>query len=91
MPRGVRGSGGSLGNANDLIVAMLSSLAASMEDDAYAEEREVRLIPYPVDGAKPLHRGTDRGVIPYMELMHYENYGWAVAGLDQMVKPRDVV
>lgn len=77
---------GSLGNANDMIVAMLSSLAASMKDEAYAEEREVRLISYPAKGTSPLHRGTDRGVVPYIELMNYENYGWALAGLDALAQ-----
>lgn len=78
---------GRLGNAKDLIVAVLSSLAASLKDEAYSEEREVRLIAYPLHGEKPEHRGTDRGVVPYIELMHYENHGWAVAGLEGLATP----
>ena len=77
---------GELNNANDLIVAMLSSLAASMKDAAYAEEREVRLISFPVAGEPVLHRGTERGVVPYIELIHYENYGWALAGLSEIAR-----
>jgi hypothetical protein len=78
---------GQLGNAKDLIVAVLSSLAASLKDEAYSEEREVRLIAYPLQGQQPDHRGTDRGVVPYIELMHYENHGWAVAGLASLATP----
>lgn len=73
--------------ANELIRGVLSVLAASMKDSAYAEEREVRLITLPFDGIELQHRGAARGVIPYIEITHYENFGWEHAGLQGIGKP----
>ncbi|MGN7187514.1 hypothetical protein [Microbacterium enclense] len=78
---------GTPGAANPLIRGMLASLAASMKDDAYAEEREVRLISYLPQGAKPQHRGAARGVIPYVEITHYSHFGWALMGLQELGNP----
>ncbi|MCC2030531.1 DUF2971 domain-containing protein [Microbacterium sp. YMB-B2] len=72
------------GAASTLVRGVLASLAASMKDSAYAEEQEVRLISYLPVGYRPKHRGSDRGVIPYIEITHHENYGWALAGLDAL-------
>lgn len=67
--------------ANVLIRGLLAALAASMKDSAYAEEKEVRLISYLPEGAHPKHRGSARGVVPYLELTHYPNFGWDLIGL----------
>lgn len=68
--------------ANILLRGLMAALAASMKDSAYAEEKEVRLISYPPEGARPRHRGSARGVIPYLAINHYTNFGWELAGLE---------
>ncbi len=75
------------GAASTLVRGLLASLAASMKDSAYAEEQEVRLISYLPAGHRPKHRGSDRGVIPYIEINHHSNYGWALAGLEALANP----
>ncbi len=70
------------GAANALIRGLLAALAASMKDSAYAEEKEVRLISYLPEGAHPRHRGSARGVVPYLEINHYPNFGWDLIGLE---------
>lgn len=70
--------------ANVLIRGLLAALAASMKDSAYAEEKEVRLISYLPEGAHPKHRGSARGVVPYLEINHYPNFGWDLIGLEDL-------
>lgn len=75
-----------LASADLFIGAVLASLAASMKDDAFSEEKEVRLISWIPEHQQPVHRGTDRGVVPYIEIMHYQNAGWALAGLERLAQ-----
>lgn len=71
------------GEANRIIRGILASLAASMKDPAYAEEREVRLIVHLPDGHKPHHRGSSRGVIPFVKIVNKPMFGWELAGADR--------
>ncbi|MEW1960828.1 hypothetical protein AB0269_00010 [Microbacterium sp. NPDC077644] len=74
--------------ANKLIRGLLAALAASMKDLAYMEEKEVRLIAYLPEEASPSHRGSSRGVVPYMKINHYPNFGWELAGLKGLADPK---
>lgn len=74
--------------ANKLIRGLLAALAASMKDLAYMEEKEVRLIAYLPEDASPSHRGSSRGVVPYMKINHYPNFGWELAGLKGLADPK---
>ncbi|MCE0508969.1 DUF2971 domain-containing protein [Microbacterium sp. KKR3/1] len=74
--------------ANKLIRGLLAALAASMKDSAYTEEKEVRLIAYLPEEASPSHRGSSRGVVPYMRINHYPNFGWELAGLTGLGDPK---
>lgn len=49
--------------------ALLSGLAAAMKDPSFAGEQEVRLIAFPPDGVSPKFRGSDRGLVPYLEIV----------------------
>lgn len=51
-----------------LIRANLAALAATMKDDAFAAEKEVRLVAYLPKAVTASHRATLRGVVPYVEL-----------------------
>lgn len=68
------------GIANMLIRGTLASLAASMKDSAYAEEKEVRLVVHLPDGRRPYHRGATRGVVPYLKITHDAMLGWELPG-----------
>ncbi|MFJ4175393.1 DUF2971 domain-containing protein [Microbacterium sp. NPDC089696] len=68
------------GIANMLIRGTLASLAASMKDPAYAEEKEVRLVVHLPDGRQPHHRGSTRGVIPFLKITHDAMLGWELPG-----------
>lgn len=70
------------GAANMLIRGVLAALAASMKDSAYAEEKEVRLISFIPGGQVPKHRGSARGVVPYLEINHYPNFSWELMGFE---------
>ncbi|MCI1018330.1 DUF2971 domain-containing protein [Microbacterium sp. C5A9] len=74
------------GIANMLIRGTLASLAASMKDPAYAEEKEVRLVVHLPDGSRPHHRGSSRGVIPFLRITHIPMLGWELPGLPPVGK-----
>lgn len=56
-------------DAVEHVRALLSGLAAALKDPSFAAEQEVRLIAFPPEGVVPKFRGSDRGLVPYLELV----------------------
>lgn len=55
--------------ATELVRALLSGLASALKHPTFAAEQEVRLIAFPPREVRPMFRGGDRGLMPYLEVV----------------------